>query len=106
LQYPIAADSPADRAGWAFFLTLGDRPPLLPTSIGSLISGRRPSRERLDNSDQFLVRGAGWIAEFLDWVSVHEPAQARQLADPLSPIELKLRGTEGEEKPPQFTTAE
>ena len=44
--------------------------------------------------------------ELADRIRVHEPAEPQELAEVLSPIELALGWTGGEEQPPQLATAE
>jgi hypothetical protein len=64
------------------------------------------SREVLHYVDQLAVCGAGRIAQFGSRVLVCKPAQAQQLAQALSPIELQIRRPAGEEEPPHFARAE
>jgi hypothetical protein len=55
--------------------------------------------------DQLVVRGAGRIAKFRDGMGIGKFAQVDQLADPLSPVELQLGRTVGEENAPQLALA-
>ena len=50
-----------------------------------------------EDLDHLAVRSAGRVAEFRDWVGVHEPAELEELTDPLPPIELQFGRARGEE---------
>src|SRR5215831_6597139 len=52
------------------------------------------------------MRGARRIAEFIDRVRIGQLAQADELADPLSPVQLQLGGPVGEQKTPKLAVAE
>ena len=64
------------------------------------------SREVLHYVDQLAVCGAGRIAQSGSRVLVCKPAQAQQLAQALSPIELQIRRPAGEQEPPHFVRPE
>ena len=54
-----------------------------------------------------ILGARGWrVVELADRIRVHEPAEPQELAEVLSPIELALGWTGGEEQPPQLATAE
>ena len=62
--------------------------------------------EPAHNVDQLVVRGAGRIAKFRDRMGIGKFAQVDQLPDPLSPVELQLGRTVGEQNAPQLALAE
>jgi hypothetical protein len=53
-----------------------------------------------------VLHGASGIAEFIRRVLVGETAEAQELADPLTSVELQLGRTRGEEQPPQLAGTE
>jgi hypothetical protein len=63
-------------------------------------------RERLQDIDQLVVRGAGGVAKLADRMRIHQPAEPQELSHPLAPIELQLGRAGGEEQPPQLAGAE
>ena len=66
----------------------------------------RSTREPAHNVDQLGVRDVGRIAEFIDRVRIRKPAQADELADPLSPVQLQLGPPVGEEEAPKLAVTE
>ena len=46
------------------------------------------------------------VAELADRMRIHEPAEAQEFADALSPIELQLGRPGSEEQPPQLSGTE
>ena len=67
---------------------------------------RKLPREALHYVYQLSVHGAARIAQFGSRVLVCKSAQAQQLAQTLSPIELQIRRSAGEQEPPHFARAE
>ena len=61
--------------------------------------------EPAHNVDQLVVRGAGRIAKFRDRMGIGKFAQVDELPDPLSPVELHLGRTVGEQNTPQLALA-
>jgi hypothetical protein len=68
--------------------------------------GLRSTREPAHNVDRLGVRDVGRIAEFIDRVRIRKPAQADELADPLSPVQLQLGPPVGEEEAPKLAVTE
>ena len=66
----------------------------------------RSTREPAHNVDQLGVRDVGRIAEFVDRVRIRKPAQADELADPLSPVQVQLGPPVGEEEAPKLAVTE
>ena len=65
----------------------------------------RRGGEPAHDVDQLSVRVGGWIVEFGFRVGIGELAEVDKLADPLSPVQLQLGRSIGEENPPPLTVA-
>jgi hypothetical protein len=68
-------------------------------------SARGSPREPLHNSYQLMMRGAVRIADFGERVGIGKLAQAHQLADPLSPVQLQFGPAVGKQNPPELVLA-